>query len=74
MLDREESAKEVELTVFYHGVTPSGKALKYTLDGNQRRMKFLPLSQILDRYPHPQDSLRIVIRIPEWLATKEGLT
>jgi hypothetical protein len=72
----DQDRDEVELSVYDHGVTKSGKAMCYTLDGNTKKrgnMKFLPLSQIIEKTTHPKNSAIAIIRIPEWLAKKEGL-
>jgi hypothetical protein len=72
--DRREDVSEVEFTVFDHGLTKSEKQMCYSFDGDRRRgMKFLPVSQIIEKTPHPKGKNMVVIRIPEWLAKKEGL-
>lgn len=75
MTERDQEVEEVELTVYDHGLTASGLSMKYTLDGSTRgrQTKTLPLSQIKDKTPHPKNEMIVSIRIPEWLARKEGL-
>lgn len=70
-----DDVEEVELTVYDHGLTTTGLSMKYTLDGNTRgrQVKTLPLSQIKDKTPHPKNEMIVSIKIPGWLAKKEGL-